>query len=65
MINKAAACDKVCKSEAARRQTGAAGEPKQQPARRADCEVECDRERDRYNIMLDETAEHNEEGRTQ
>src|ERR1700730_10984131 len=65
MIDKVAACDKVGEPEATEGETGAAAEPEQQPARRADRDIEGDREGDRYEVVLDKTAERHEEGRTQ
>jgi hypothetical protein len=65
MIDKVAACDKVGEPEAAEGETGAAAEPEQQLARRADRDIEGDREGDRYEVVLDKTAERHEEGRTQ
>src|SRR5271166_3236782 len=65
MINKSAACDKVGEPEAADGEDGAAAEPEQQPARRAHRDIESDRERDRYEIVLDEPGDRHEQGRTQ
>src|SRR2546423_15464088 len=65
MIDKVAAGDDLRQAEEAGRKTGARGNPERQPPRRAEGQIEGYRNRDRYEVVLDEAAQHDEERRAQ